>query len=1187
MKPSHTIKLVLLILLVITGPGISEELEPDHPEYPRFKKQLEAVNALYRSGAYNRAAAELKKLLPLGREIYGEESTGIAEIYNYYGTLVRSSGDLDSALTWYENAREIQKKALGEKSIHTANSTSNIGLVYFQKGKNRKAIENYSTAVSVYIEKLGPDHPSVGISYINLGKAHGSLGDVGRARDYYNRSREIFEKAGEQYRSYLAVSHNNLGDLFFSLGKYPEAEEHLNKSLEIRIETSGKDHPDVATTYMSLGRIHYIRGEYRKAVELYDKAEGIYIAKLGPTHMSTAYCYSLYGETLVAMGKYEKAIEYYRKMNSIYTSLFGPDHLYAGTGYMNMGEAYRSMGDYNRAIEYHERARSIYEKKLPENHTHFGSLYNYIGGAYKDNGDYKKSALFFKKALGIYGKNFDPDHPYIATTSINIGIVAERIGNYDEAIAHNRKALDIYLKKFDRDHPYIGTTYNNLGLCYFRKELYKNSLKYYNSALEIYLKKLGKTHPYVAYVYANMSMIYEKTGDIDRAIEYQKKSREILKRGTDHGNYIMSTHNLARLYLEKENRKKAGELLEEAVNTVLQYRLILGRGKVGIMDRYIGIFDLLITINILEDDYEKAFLVDGMKRGLSITEGISLKNALSRGGVPEKQGSRLQELHNTIGELSSLHKAAIAKNNPEEADAILNKIWKNESEMNRLDKQIQKDYPAYRLLRSPRVPRVNEIRSELSEDEIAISYTFIDNQMVIFSITRERGISAMVYREEETADISRYARALHFLLKKPVNEIKMKKVQVDDGDAWLWDFKNDTVNFRARKETLYRLKRVYDSQMTAGRDPYAPEYVEEKAGTLKGLASTAEKIRYRKTYAEKLHTKLIGPVVEKNPGMKKLVIIPDKYLYYIPFGLLRNSTGTILYDTFRYTLAHSAIVWYNLRKKRDMKFSHPILAMGNAVYNTGHASDTSGTRKGTTRSSGTRGSVDLTELKSSDRSILSLRTYSLKNLPGTGYEIRAITRIAYSGSERDRHVYDGVRASEDMIFALRESGKLRDYRILHFAVHGLFMDQFPWMNSLILSQPGIVKNSRPDDYDRYKMEHGDLQRDGFLQMAELKTLDITSDLVVMSACETSMGEDTAGEGIVGLPQAFLIAGARSVIASLWSVDDEATAFLMEEFYRNLLEKKLPPEEALRKAQLVIREEFADPFYWAAFILYGR
>ncbi len=152
------------------------------------------------------------------------------------------------------------------------------------------------------------------------------------------------------------------------------------------------------------------------------------------------------------------------------------------------------------------------------------------------------------------------------------------------------------------------------------------------------------------------------------------------------------------------------------------------------------------------------------------------------------------------------------------------------------------------------------------------------------------------------------------------------------------------------------------------------------------------------------------------------------------------------------------------------------------------------------------------------------------------------------------------------------SGKLKDYGILHFATHGLIDSARPQLSALILSL--VDGRGRP--------------RDGFLRLYDIYSLELAADLVVLSGCRTALGREIRGEGLHSLARAFFQAGASRVMASLWSVQDEATAVLMSRFYRALFEDRLPPAAALRAAQISMWRDpqFRDPYYWAAFVLQG-
>jgi CHAT domain-containing protein len=164
----------------------------------------------------------------------------------------------------------------------------------------------------------------------------------------------------------------------------------------------------------------------------------------------------------------------------------------------------------------------------------------------------------------------------------------------------------------------------------------------------------------------------------------------------------------------------------------------------------------------------------------------------------------------------------------------------------------------------------------------------------------------------------------------------------------------------------------------------------------------------------------------------------------------------------------------------------------------------------------------------------------------------------------------GFDASRSLI----ESQRLGEYRIIHFATHGLLNSDQPELSGLILSL--YAPNGE--------------KVDGFLRMHEIYNLRLSADLVVLSACQTGIGKEVKGEGLVALTRGFMYAGTRRVIASLWKVDDAATAALMQNFYRCLLQEGRSPADALRQAQLKIMRQnrrWNSPYYWAAFILQGE
>ena len=191
---------------------------------------------------------------------------------------------------------------------------------------------------------------------------------------------------------------------------------------------------------------------------------------------------------------------------------------------------------------------------------------------------------------------------------------------------------------------------------------------------------------------------------------------------------------------------------------------------------------------------------------------------------------------------------------------------------------------------------------------------------------------------------------------------------------------------------------------------------------------------------------------------------------------------------------------------------------------------------------------------------------NISRLPFTRREAAAILAAAPAGAGIQSLDFRASRATAT-------NSELSQYRIVHFATHGLLNSERPELSGIILSL--VDENGRPQD--------------GFLRLHEIYNLSLNAELVVLSACQTGLGKEIKGEGLIGLTRGFMYAGSPRVVASLWKVDDVATAELMQRFYRHMLTNKRRPAAALRAAQVEMRRQprWQSPYYWAAFQLQGE
>ncbi len=304
---------------------------------------------------------------------------------------------------------------------------------------------------------------------------------------------------------------------------------------------------------------------------------------------------------------------------------------------------------------------------------------------------------------------------------------------------------------------------------------------------------------------------------------------------------------------------------------------------------------------------------------------------------------------------------------------------------------------------------------------------------------------------------------------------------------------------------------------------------------------------------------LFGPV--RLPARKRLLIVPDGPLQYLPFAALavpgNGRVSVPLVELYELAMLPSASALVSLRKTAGKR---PQPADEVTVF-----ADPAFEPPGKPTPAAVPSSFGFPRSRELTRALRDLRdTQWIPNLPGSRDEAFAIQQI--TGPARTRLVM-GFDANREAIMA----PSIARQRIIHFATHGMMDTRHPEMSGLVLS----MFNKR-----------GEYQ-DGYLTLSDIYNLKLSADLVVLSSCESALGKDLGSEGINGLPRAFLYAGARSIIASLWKVDDDATVPLMKIFYSRLQRGEAPPR-ALRDAQLDLLKntQLSDPYYWAAFVVEG-
>jgi CHAT domain-containing protein len=284
-------------------------------------------------------------------------------------------------------------------------------------------------------------------------------------------------------------------------------------------------------------------------------------------------------------------------------------------------------------------------------------------------------------------------------------------------------------------------------------------------------------------------------------------------------------------------------------------------------------------------------------------------------------------------------------------------------------------------------------------------------------------------------------------------------------------------------------------------------------------------------------------------SVENLIIIPDGVLYYLPFETLirdvkNKSSENFLISKYKISYAPSSSSLLFLTKDTKKDYKKDLLAFGNPAY--------------TWNGKSARKKLIPSEIL---KEVYQNEGFDLGSLPYSEREVKGIAKF-FQKTKQD--TYLNHRASEKTI----KNHTLNNYQILHFACHAILDERFPFRSALVLSK------------------EDSLDEDGFLQVSEIYNLRMTSNLVILSACQTGRGRMEKGEGVLGLPRIFFYSGAKSVVSTLWKIDDRSTSVFMNHFY-GFLSQGRSKAQSLQMAKLkMIKSKYSHPFYWSAFVLNG-
>jgi CHAT domain-containing protein/Flp pilus assembly protein TadD len=998
--------------------------------------------------------------------------------------------------------------------------------VWMQQVGNYRGIVELLAPLDIPANRDDPLYPNL---LQILGDSAKYMGNYPLAIDIFVKLKDIYEKTlGREHPNY-AQTLNNLGLLYKNIGDYARAESCYREAKSIWEKVRGREHPDYAITLSNLGRLYYDIGDYARAESCYREAKTIREKVLGREHPDYATTLSNLGLLYETIGDYARAESHYREAKSIWEKVLGREHPDYAAALNNLGGLYYAIGDYARAESHYREAKNIWEKVLGREHPDYAPTLNNLGELYRAMGDYARAESHHLEAKAIREKVPGKEHPDYATTLNNLGGLYYAMGDYARAESSFLEVKAIMEKVLGREHPnYVGTL-NNLGSLYQPIGDYARAESYLLEAKTIREKTLGKEHPDYALMINNLGGVYFAIGDYARAESYLLEAKAIQEKalGREHPDYAVSTNNLSSLYQSMEAYPKAVELKQESsqlrINQVTRnFAFLSGRQRNS--NRNTVSFDFEHGYSL--SHFRPAAVINGLNydntlfsKGLLLRTSNAVRDAIYSSGDPS--------LVSRFDELGSLRQMiGVQRQNNGNAEYIETLEARAED----LERSLLRDSAAYRDLQADLSMTWRTVQAALKQNEAAVEF-----------------VGFRLYDKKWT-DTTLYAA---LVLRQGM-------------EAPLW------------------IPLCNESQL------------QEQLARVQNMSSAEQARILYDVFGGQLYALIWQPLEKELEGVAAVYYSPAGLLHKISFNALpAGEGGDRLMDKYDLNLVSSTReVPYLARNTAGAVRPGRAAVYGGLKYGADREGDreamAAAARSYRERGQTSSSPVTLSYVPPADRA----RGGAWEELPGSREESRRIYGYL-SGAGIGSALYQDAEGNEESFKSLDRQGT----GIIHLATHGYFLEDIEekreereLMERLggrgkaaaePLLRSGLILAGGNHAWTEKAVEGIE---DGILTAAEIAELNLLgTELAVLSACETGLGEVNNGEGVFGLQRAFKLAGVQTLVMSLWEVSDSATSKLMEEFYRRLLNGE-GKQEAFKGAQRQVREQYPQPYYWAAFVM---
>ena len=890
--------------------------------------------------------------------------------------------------------------------------------------------------------------------------------------------------------------------------------------------------------YTNLGNVCYSLGDYKAAIEFDQQV--LSIAKEIGDKDTEAKAYTNLGTGYYSVGDYEKAIEFHQQSLNIAKEIGNKGS--EGKAYTSLGAGYYSLGDYKKAIEFHQQSLSI--AKEIGNKGSEGKAYTNLGTAYNCLGDYKKAIEFHQQSLSVAKEIGDKDTEGAAYT--NVGIAYGCLGDYKKAIEFHQHCLSTSKEIGNKGSE--GKAYTNLGIAYGSLGDYKKAIDFHQQSLSI-AKEIGNKGSQCK-AYTNIGTVYYFLGDYNKAIEFHQHSLSIAKEIGHKDTEGKAYTNIGTAYYCLSDYEEAITFYQQSLSTAKE---------IGNKDTEGNAYTGLGTAYYSLSDYEKA--IEFHQQSLSIAKEIGRKDT---------EGRAYNNLGNAYYSLGDYRKAieflqqslSIAKEiEDKETERMsythLGVIFYNLADFHKAEECFES---SIKLFEEMRFLLQDKDEWKISFRDKLKTYSYLWTSQLQQSKTEEALLTAERGRAQALADLmeSQYgAKSTPSASEEQIERITNISSLVSSPMTFLveafesvffwvlhkgqeWQFMQKKINDTLKDMTDKAYEQICATKPKANEqigvlklatkparceDRSLDDPEDETVGDLSGRSTDEKEFTSSQAGGDALR-ELYDVMIAPMSHLiedEELIIVPDGSSFLIPYAALVDQNSRYLSETLRIRLVPSLT---SLRLLAECPEGRHCTAGALLVGN------------------------PWTET-------VRFKGKQIKQLPGAEEEVKMIGEIL------NVEPLIGKNATKDQVLR-----RLNAVSLVHIAAHGSAE------RGEILLSPNLDSSKRPKE------------KDFLLTMTDVLNAKLEAKLVVLSCCHSGRGKINA-EGVVGIARAFLGAGARSVIASLWAINDEATRAFMRHFYENLA-KGQSASKSLHEAMKIMREsdDFKAVVFWAPFMLIG-